>query len=217
MNDMSIYVSDFIDYCKFRKSLNTKTTKAYSIDLHQFFEHTHNFDKTALCEYISYIHKQCKPKTCRRKIATLKAFTHYLFIEDIIDRNPFDKIDVSFREPLVLPKTIPINAINEILKTAYEQIDNAKTDYAKRTALRNVAVIEVLFATGARVSEVCSLTSERVDMVNYTIKIFGKGSKERIIQIENCDVQKVLLKYEETFRAEIKSSGYFFVNKFKTD
>ena len=53
------------------------------------------------------LHEQFKPKTVKRKIATVKAFTHYLLIEDVIDINPFDKIEVSFKEPVILPRTIP--------------------------------------------------------------------------------------------------------------
>ena len=92
MNNSSVYVKDFISYCQFRKALNSKTIKAYSIDLKQLFEYINgDLDKTSICEYISYLHKQYKPKTCRRKIATLKAFVHYLLIEDIIEKNPFSQ------------------------------------------------------------------------------------------------------------------------------
>ena len=214
MNNSSVYVKDFISYCKFRKALNNKTIKAYSIDLKQLFEHIgDNLDKTSICEYISYLHKQYKPKTCRRKIATLKAFIHYLLIEDIIEINPFDKIETSFREPTLLPKTIPLNVIDNMLQIAYSKWKDAVTDYAKRSCLRDIAVMEMLFATGARVSEICSLTPNTVDLSNHTIKIFGKGSKERIIQIENSDVLKILSDYYTTFKNDIESSGYYFVNK----
>ena len=209
-----MYVKDFISYCQFRKALNCKTIKAYSIDLKQFFEHIDgNLDKTSICEYISYLHKQYKPKTCRRKIATLKAYIHYLLIEDIIEINPFDKIETSFREPALLPKTIPLTVINNMLQTAYSQRKNAITDYAKKKCLRDIAVMEMLFATGARVSEICSLTPQTVDLSNHTIKIFGKGSKERIIQIENKDVLKALSDYYAEFKNDIDNSGYYFVNK----
>ena len=214
MNNSSIHVKNFISYCQFRKALNSKTIKAYSIDLRQFFEYIgDNLDKTSICEYISYLHKQYKPKSCRRKIATLKAFVHYLLIEDIIEINPFDKIETSFREPTLLPKTIPLNIINHMFQIAYAQWMRATTDYAKKSCLRDIAVMEMLFATGARVSEICSLTPKTVDLPNHTIKIFGKGSKERIIQIENSDVLKVLSDYYIAFKKDIDSSGYYFVNK----
>ena len=213
MKTLFKYVPEFIDYCKFRKTLNSKTIKAYSTDLNQLFTHIQCFDKTSICKYISFLHQKYKPKTCRRKIATLKAFVHYLLIEDILENNPFDKIETSFREPMLLPKTIPLNVINNMLGTAYNDYENAITDYSRRIALRDIAVMEMLFATGARVSEICFLTSNTVDLKNHTIKIFGKGSKERIIQIENSDVLKILSEYHTAFQNDINNCGYFFINK----
>lgn len=214
METFNIYVSDFINYCKFRKTLNGKTIRAYETDLRQFFNYSHGvFNKTEICEYISYLHKTFKPKTCKRKIATLKAFTHFLLLEDIIDNNPFNKIETGFREPATLPKTIPLNIINCILKCAYSERQKANSDYAQKSCLRDIAIIEMLFATGARVSEMCTLKSTAVDLINHTIKIFGKGSRERIIQIENPDALKALNEYYITFKADILNTGYFFINK----
>ena len=155
-------------------------------------------------------------KTIKRKIASVKAFTHYLIIEEIIEINPFNKIDISFKEPTMLPKTIPLNVNNSILAHAYDSLSQVKTEYQKRCTTRDIAVLEILFATGARVSEICNLNPSSVDLTNHTIKIFGKGSKERMIQIENPDVLKALQEYYILFQEDIKSSGFFFVNKLHT-
>lgn len=214
MENLTKYISEFIEYCKYRKTLNNKTIKAYSTDLEQYIRHTgSSFDKFSICEYISHLHKEYKPKTAKRKIATLKAFVHYLLIEDIIENNPFDKIETSFREPIILPKTIPLNVINHMLRMAYSRYEDAKTIYLQKSYLRDIAVIEMLFATGARVSEICSLTSDSVDLTNHTIRIFGKGSKERIIQIENSEVLRSISAYYTVFEDDILLSGFFFVNK----
>lgn len=214
MTDLSIYTEDFISYCCFRKALNSKTIRAYSTDLKQQWSYTNgDLGKAAICKYISYLHEHFKPKTCRRKIATMKAFIHYLLVEDIIECNPFDKIDTSFREPQLLPKTIPLNIINDILHAAYAEKVSAETDHSKRMCIRNIVVLEILFATGARVSEICSLTPDSIDLSNHFVKIFGKGSKERIIQIENPDVLQILTEYSETFKKDIEDCGFFFVNK----
>lgn len=214
MFDLTSQSIAFLNYCKNRKVLNNKTVKAYSTDLKQFIIYSHgSFNREAICSYISLLHNTFKPKTARRKIATLKAFTHYLMIEDIIESNPFDKIETSFREPALLPKTIPLDTIKAILSAAYSELSSAKTSYSIKSASRNVAILELLFATGARVSEICSLTSKAVNTTDYTIKIFGKGSKERIIQIENDDVKKALNNYQKLFKEEMLSCGYFFVNK----
>ena len=89
----------------------------------------------------------------------------------------------------------------------------SSTTYRKKLTIRDIAVLEVLFATGARVSEIFSLPLSSVDLQNHTIKIYGKGSKERMIQIENTDVLNALQKYYETFQSEIEKNGYFFLNK----
>lgn len=213
MKNLFIFIPEFIEYCEFRKNLNGKTIKAYSTDLRQMSKYIKSLDKTSICSYISYLHKTYKPKTCRRKIATLKAFVHYLLIEDIIETTPFDKIETAFREPILLPKTIPLNIIKNMLAIAYNNYRNSSTEYSQRSSLREIAVMEMLFATGARVSEICSLTPNAVDLPNHTIKIFGKGSKERIIQIENADVLKILAKYYAAFENDIQNCGWFFVNK----
>lgn len=214
METFNIYVSDFVNYCKFRKTLNYKTVRAYETDLKQFFNFSNgNLNKIEICQYISNLHKTFKPKTCKRKIATLKAFTHFLLLEDIIDNNPFNKIETTFREPTVLPKTIPLSIINCILKSAYSERKKANSSFAKKCCLRDIAIMEMLFATGARVSEICTLTPTTVDLTNHTIKIFGKGSKERIIQIENADALNAINEYYITFKDDIIHTGYFFINK----
>ena len=136
-------------------------------------------------------------------------------VQDIISTNPFDKIDTSFREPVLLPKTIPFNIISAILSSAYHSLNLCQTDYSRKCVLRDIAVLEILFATGARVSEICTLTPDAIDLENHTLKIFGKGSKERIIQIENPDVLKSLNNYFSAFQDEIFTTGFFFVNKLK--
>ncbi len=207
----------FLNHCKIRKALNDKTIKAYKIDLRQFAQFTDNkFSKDVICQYIDMLHEKYKPKTIKRKIASVKAFTHYLIIEEVIEINPFNKIDISFKEPTMLPKTIPLNVINSILAHAYDSLSQVKTEYQKRCTTRDIAVLEILFATGARVSEICNLIPSSVDLTNHTIKIFGKGSKERMIQIENPDVLKALQEYYILFQEDIKSSGFFFVNKLHT-
>lgn len=207
-------VNAYLRYCAEQKTLSSKTTKAYRADLMQFDEFSKgDFTKESISSYISQLHKQYKPKTAKRKIASLKAFAHFLMMQDIIAANPFDKLDVSFREPMMLPRTIPFNVIKQILSTAYESLQQHHTDFSRRSIVRDIAVLEILFATGARVSEICMLTPEAVDLADHTIKIFGKGSKERIVQIENPSVLAALARYYETFSSDILVAGYFFVNK----
>lgn len=214
MEKINAYYDLFLLYCRNNKNLNDKTLKAYKIDLlqYQIFSDA-ILDKQHLLLYIEYLNKTFAPKTVKRKIATLKAFTRFLLMEDIIEANPFDRIRLNLKEPKILPKTIPLNIINEILKMAYNQLNNDLTVFQHKVILRDIAVLEFLFATGARVSEACSLSPYDVDLNNHTVKIFGKGSKERIIQIENNDVLNALKLYRSAFKEDIENSGYFFINK----
>ncbi len=114
---------------------------------------------------------------------------------------------------MLLPKTIPLDIIARLISFSYQQIVFAKTDYQIRCAVRNTAIFELMFATGARVAEICTLHSENVDLSGNSVRFYGKGSKERIIPIENFAVLSILKKYRSMFEKEISASGYFFVNK----
>ena len=197
--------TDYLNFCLSRKNLDQKTIKSYTIDLRQYFEFTMESaiewtNKKSIEQYINLLHCKYKPKSVKRKIASLKAFFHYLEIEELIDINPFHKIQIKYKEPFILPKTIPINNIEQIIRFAYLQLTKAKTEYAKKVALRNALILELLFATGMRISELCTLTTEQIDFNDYIIKIYGKGSKERLIQICNQNVQELLKKYNQSVR-----------------
>lgn len=214
MIDIEREFNNYLTYCLKQKKLSTHTLKAYKIDITQYrsFAGKLTINKDVLVSYIRHLHETYKPKTIRRKIASLKAFFHYLYYQDIINNNPFGKIDTYFKEPKTLPITIPQYIIRSILCAAYTNISNSVTPYQEKTNIRNTAVIELLFATGARISEICSLKSKDVDLISHTVKIFGKGSKERIIQIENQDVISVLYKYKEIYNEHISPDNFFFLN-----
>jgi integrase/recombinase XerD len=163
--------------------------------------------------YISTLHSKYQPKTAKRKIASLKAFFHFLEYREIIDQNPFNKIQIHFREPIKLPKTIPLHTLETLLSTIYFQRNNAKTDYQKRNALRDAAVAELLFASGMRISELCTLPASDVNLYDGTILIYGKGDKERRIQIGNESVIHILNEYRTEFHAEISKCNHFFANQ----
>lgn len=218
MNNLQTVISHYLEYCKHQKQLDLKTLKAYQIDLKQFLKHTSNLNidqitPTTLESYISILHQQYKPRTTKRKIASLKAFFHYLEYRDLIAQNPFNKIQIKFRTPLILPKTIPLNTIEILLCTVYKQCRDAKTSYQRKNALRDVAVIELLFSTGIRISELCSLKERDVNLNDKTILIYGKGGKERKLQIGNDDVIRILKEYKNVFSFKTNYTNHFFVNQ----
>lgn len=213
MFEYKLHIDEFLNYCRYHKKLSDKTIRAYKIDLSQYGVFSNELSKQALWDYIEYLNKKYKPKTAKRKLATLKAFIHFLLLQDLIDFNPFDKLETTIKEPLLLPKTIPLGVIAKLISFSYQQIVFAKSDYQIRSAVRNTAILELLFATGARVAEICTLRSDNVDLLGNSVKFYCKGSKERIIPIENFAVLSILRKYHSLFEKEIPDSGYFFVNK----
>lgn len=218
MNTSQPIITLYLEYCKTQKCLDSKTLKAYKIDLNQFYNSIaicdiNNISTEILENYIGELHRKYKPKTVKRKIASIKAFFHYLEYKDLIEKNPFNKLHVRFREPVILPKTIPLNIVEKLLSTIYNQKNSAKTNYQKRNSLRDVAVIELLFATGMRISELCTLRTNDVNLYNGNILIYGKGSKERMIQIGNISVINILVEYKNEFCREIENCNRFFANQ----
>lgn len=217
MENLESLIKSYLLHCEKEKHLSEHTLKAYKIDLLQYYSFKNNISisKEDLVLYIRHLHENYKPKTIRRKIASLKAFIHHLYYQDVISNNPFDKINTSFKEPLLLPRTIPAYIIQKMLSASYEKIKTAKTHLAKSVAIRDTAILELLFATGARISEICSLKPSNIDLDAQTVRILGKGSKERIIEIENYDVLSTLKRYYTIYQEDIKSSDFFFLNNRK--
>lgn len=216
-NTATSIIEEYLNYCKTQKRLDHKTIKAYRIDLTQFsnFFKDSNIQSISVSDiesFIGYLNENFKPKTAKRKLASLKALFHYLEYKNIIEANPFNKIRTKFREPLLLPKTIPLYTIETFLAVIYHANSLAYTTYRKKRTLLDIAIIETLFSTGIRISELCGLKYTDVNLHDASIRIYGKGSKERIIQIGNDDVIRLLNRYKDNFQSEIENSGYFFVN-----
>ena len=203
----------YLEYCEYRKELDGKTLKAYRIDLRQYFEYVcvDEPDKEKIEEYITHLHKSYKQKTVKRKIASIKAFYNYLEETEIIAESPFRKIKVKFKETVTLPRIIPREEIEKLLNHMYQCL-NENDKVSHKHMLRDVAVIEVFFATGARVYEISNIREDSINLNTGLIRIMGKGGKERYVQISNTSILEVLKKYYDENEQAIKKSGYFFVN-----
>lgn len=203
----------YLEYCEYRKELDRKTLKAYRIDLRQYFEYicVDEPDKEKIEEYVTHLHKSYKQKTIKRKIASIKAFYNYLEETEIIAESPFRKIKVKFKETVTLPRIIPREEIEKLLNHMYQCL-NENDKASRKFMLRDVAVIEVFFATGARVYEISNIRDDSINLNTGLIRLMGKGGKERYVQISNTSILEVLKKYYDENEQSIKKSGYFFVN-----
>lgn len=209
--DVQMRVEHYLDYCEFRKELDQKTLKAYRIDLRQYFDFVQVLEpaKEKIEEYITELHKLFKQKTVKRKIASIKAFYNYLEEEEILNESPFRKIRVKFKETTTLPRIIPRKEIEQLLNHMYRcRQKNKKSKWI----LRDIAVVEIFFATGARVYEISNMKLDSMDLESGLIRIMGKGGKERYIQIGESEIIDLLQLYYRECESEIKKSGYFFVN-----
>lgn len=215
--------SAFLFHCQHEKKLSPKTLKAYAIDCEQFLaflgKKKRTMEVTAIDKHIlkQYLHhlENVKPKTLKRKVATIKAMFNFLEFEDEIIVNPFRKMKIKIREPKMLPSVMSLQEVEKILCEASKQLKNIarKGSYEYLEKLRHLVVLETLFATGMRVSEMCFLKVEDIDLDSGTIKIMGKGSRQRIIQVCHSDVLRILRSYHVKTQKQLKKTGYFFLNR----
>lgn len=214
MEQMNKWLENYIDHCK-QKNLSSKTTKAYCIDLKQYisFLQTKNqrLTSSSIKEYIMTLHENYQPRSAKRKLAAIKAWCSYLIDNGLITEDPFYRWNVRIRQPATLPKTIPMFIIQAMLQKAHDAVGSAETNSGMQRASLEAAILELLFATGIRVSEACGLMASDVDLMEGCIRVHGKGSKERIIQIVNNEVMSSLTKYKQQCPSE--PSEFFFKNR----
>ncbi len=212
-------ITDFLFHCRIEKKLSEKTIKAYETDLKQFKEFLQCIDlnrigKKELKSYFLHI-SPLAPKTMKRKIATLKVFFSYLEFEDLLSQNPFRKVRIKIKDDILLPKTMSIREVEQILKKVYNLKNRLinKNSFKYYESVRNIAIIELLFATGIRVSELCYIKALDINQDYSLVKIFGKGNKERTIPITNEATQRALKENYRCFRKSIETNDFIFVNR----
>ena len=213
------HLESYICYCKYQKNLNNKTLKAYRIDLMQFFSWVSPYDayvsSTHIELYIEHLAKAYKTSTVKRKIAAIKSFYQYLIYKEYLEHSPFEKLQVHLRQERLLPRTIDNYTLSRIFSAAYSDLRESQSNNHYFVSMRDVAVLELLFATGVRVSELCSITCENLNLQNQVVLIKGKGSKERCIYISSPPVISALASYS-ALRTTIDSPDpYFFLNRDK--
>ena len=215
-------IRHFIDHCRVEKNLSPKTLEAYSIDLKQFQSFTRKntlqeistIDRSLIRAYC--VQLSCyQPRTVKRKIACLKAMFNFLEFDDLIEFNPFRKMRLTLKTPKSLPVVMSLSEISSVIRCAYEQREKV-TDhqtYAYKEATRDVCILEFLFATGVRVSELCNLRANAINLRSGAVRIVGKGNKERLITVVEKETLQLLKEYHVLFRKQIQKSGYFFLNR----
>ncbi|MEG2383135.1 MAG: tyrosine-type recombinase/integrase [Oscillospiraceae bacterium] len=218
MESIHELTAKYIDYCQYQKSLNLNTLKAYKIDLAQFESFFTGYNaalsKALISEYVVTLHKNYKPKSAKRKIASLKAFFSYLEYEELIAVNPFAKMKVRFQEPTTLPRTISSFNLQRFFNALYACAeDQPYTSKQQHTTIRDIAIFELLFGTGMRISELCNLRLNDLDLQGGNVRIFGKGSKERVVQLTNTEIIIALERHFRINGSWSSPAGHLFANR----
>lgn len=188
-------LEDFRTYILVERNFSKHTAKAYCSDILDFLLwigdsscEDVNFSKVR--EYLHFIQKfQYKKNTIARKIASLRTFYKFLYREKKVASNPAMNLN-SPKRPKQLPKFLTPYEVEQIL-------NNTKIETP--AGYRNKAILELLWATGMRVSELSGLNFEDLNLENNEIRVFGKGSKERIILVTDR-AKSYLERYIQTAR-----------------
>ena len=182
--DVTNFIDLFVDSISSEKGYSENTCRAYRHDLKEFAEYLadHNGDDKSAPEvpdalmirsYMGFLYKKNKKSTMARKLSALRSFFRYLFRQGLIADNPTDSIMTPKQDQMV-PLYLTVDEMFRLLDAVQT---NTLTD------LRNRAMFETLYSCGIRVSELAGMDQTDVDFENSSIRVLGKGNKERIVPI----------------------------------
>ena len=205
---MNRYVRQFISYLQVEKNYSNHTIQNYGSDLEYFLNFIGKIpvtkvDYQLLRKYLAHLRgQQLKPRSLARKLSTLRSFYKYLFREGIIQDSPAALL-MSPKLDKPLPKFI-----SEDEMVALIEAPDTKTTFGKRDR----AILETLYSTGIRVSELVGLNIGDVDLIGNVARVRGKGKKERLVPIGNKAVKAIKVYLDD--RPERPEA--MFLNKNKT-
>ena len=201
-----VQIDKFLFFLKNELNYSELTIKSYQLDLTDFFRYVESKKINYLTitnhdvrEYLKYLDScNLKNSTISRRISTLRTFYNYLVDENIVENNVFHNVKNPKLEKK-LPNYLNYNEMEELL----ESIDISTSEGLKRRLL-----IEMFYSTGCRVSEMINVKISDIDFTNKTIRIMGKGSKERIVYFGDY-----ASKYLENYLSKVKCDKYLFTTK----
>jgi site-specific recombinase XerD len=173
---------EFLIYLKVEKNCSPKTIDSYKKDIKQFFEdikikEVSDITKYKIREFLSIMDdRELEPATRNRKLTSIRSFCNYLIMEEYLQTNP--TIDISYAKiDKRLPKTITVEQTFNILDSV--------------ESLRDKAALEILYATGVRVGELVNIELADIDTESGRMRVFGKGSKERVVPLTKTAIESV--------------------------
>lgn len=188
-------INNFIEYLKYQRNYSDFTCNNYKKDLNEYNSfilsnkiNYKNMDYNEAKEYVIYLNKKNDAKsTISRKLSSLRTFYKYLVLNNKVESNPFLLVSSPKKEKRI-PKFINYNNMEEILN-----VPNIKTKEGQRERV----ILEVLYASGVRVSELVNIKLKDIDFSNKNILILGKGSKERLVSFGDYALEYINLYLKE--------------------
>jgi integrase/recombinase XerC len=202
------HLDHFIDFLKGEKGVSPHTVRAYSKDLIEFLsfidKKPKSIDNLDIRSYLAFLHhKKLKKTSISRKLATIRSFFKFLHREGYVNKNPA-KLVSSPKVPKDLPRFLTIDEIFSLL-------DKPSGDTFKAT--RDKAILELLYSSGLRVSELTSIDISDLDFKESLIRAKGKGKKERIIPIGSKAMDAIQNYLPERISLRKKSMALFLNNR----
>ena len=215
---MAASLEEFLNHCCFERKLNQKTIKAYQFDIKQFaadlgtnaklFDVTRDYLKLWIASLSNY-----RYKTIKRKIASLNAFMNYLEVECEWFNNPLRNLHIRLKPPVRLPVVMTKEEIQKIIRMLDIEISSINNDTQRFFAVRDKAIIELLFGSGMRIGELCGLKNRDIDLDHGQVRIIGKGNKERIVDICLPVIIKSLKKWVDVRKSSYCPDDGFFTSR----
>lgn len=209
MNNINECIEKFIEYLIIDKKYSENTVKSYKNDLKKYETfmkniNIQNIKENHIKNYLKYLKDNNNDnRTINHNISTLRSFYKFLLIEKIIKDNPMEYIEMP-KTKKSLPKTLSIEEIDKLL-------DIKLTD---SFSYRNKAMLELMYSSGLRVSELVNVKIHDIDVSNCIIRIMGKGKKERIVPLGDYAIKYIELYLKEHRNKLIKRelNEYLFLN-----
>lgn len=207
------YIDNYLEYLKVVRKYSEKTIESYRDDLIEYneflgnnFVSIVNIDLEIVKKYLKHLYdeRNLNKNSISRKLSSIRGLYNYLVREEEIDNNYFNKVS-NPKKDLYLPKFLNDSEMNKLFEVCS---DNSEIDQ------RDTMVMELLYATGLRVSELVNIKIKDIDIKEKIIKVLGKGGKERIV-IYNNHTARALEKYLNDGYHEFnkKNNGYLILNK----
>ncbi|MCR4377233.1 MAG: tyrosine-type recombinase/integrase [Rhodospirillales bacterium] len=197
MIDLFTNQTDFLAFCQ-RKNLSEHTLRAYRQDFNDFQRWSKRtqqhlpLTKDGMEQWLSDMSgRGLAPTTAKRRLACLKVFCRWLEDEEHIEANPFNR----FRTPIKVPKRLPKNLTPTELQSLIGKKAKGRWRHLGFKRLTLFIALELLFATGIRVGELCSIELSNLDLESGIITIKGKGNRERKVYIVDDELKGMVRHY----------------------